>query len=98
MFGMSVKSVPGCLVAIAPRLIGVPVALTPGFGPHADVLVEATLEPPPELAAATALAADDEDELVALPQAASAPAADSEQKTAAHQWRHDRDRRGSPRR
>ena len=40
MFGMSVKSVPGCLVAIAPSRIGVPVALAPGFGPHDDVLVE----------------------------------------------------------
>jgi hypothetical protein len=38
MFGMSVKSVPGWWVLIDPRLIGVPVALTPGFGPHAEVL------------------------------------------------------------
>jgi hypothetical protein len=35
---MSLKSVPGCFVSIAPRLIGVPVAATPGFVPHADVL------------------------------------------------------------
>src|ERR1700722_17729614 len=41
MFGMSVKSVPGCLVLIEPRLIGVPVALTPGLGPHDEVLVDA---------------------------------------------------------
>ena len=41
MFGPSVKSVPGCLVSIVPMLIGVPVAATPGFGPHDDVLVEA---------------------------------------------------------
>jgi hypothetical protein len=37
MFGPSLKSVPGCLVSIVPMLIGVPVALTPGFGPHFDV-------------------------------------------------------------
>src|SRR6185437_9656464 len=30
----SVKSVPGCLVTIAPTLIGVPVAFVPGFFPH----------------------------------------------------------------
>ena len=35
MFSMSLKSVPGCLVSIAPMLIGVPVAFTPGFDPHA---------------------------------------------------------------
>src|ERR1700733_8672715 len=43
MFGPSLKSVPGCLVSIVPMLIGVPVALTPGFGPHDEVLVEAVL-------------------------------------------------------
>jgi hypothetical protein len=43
MFGPSLKSVPGCLVSIVPMLIGVPVALTPGFGPHDDVLVDAVL-------------------------------------------------------
>jgi hypothetical protein len=37
MFSMSLKSVPGCLVLIAPILIGVPVAATPGFVPHEDV-------------------------------------------------------------
>jgi hypothetical protein len=37
MFSMSLKSVPGSLVSIAPRLMGVPVAVTPGFVPHADV-------------------------------------------------------------
>lgn len=36
---MSLKSVPACLVSIAPTGIGVPVAATPGFGPHEDVLV-----------------------------------------------------------
>jgi hypothetical protein len=34
---MSVKSVPGNLVLIAPSLIGLPLALAPGFGPHYDV-------------------------------------------------------------
>jgi hypothetical protein len=34
MFGPSLKSVPGCLVSMVPILIGVPVALTPGFEPH----------------------------------------------------------------
>jgi hypothetical protein len=37
MFSMSVKSVPGCLVLIAPSVIGVPVAAVPGLGPHDDV-------------------------------------------------------------
>src|SRR5262249_33316056 len=41
---MSVKSVPGCLVLIAPRTIGVPEAATPGLGPQLDVS-----EAPPEL-------------------------------------------------
>src|ERR1700733_10939711 len=40
MFGRSLKSVPGCLVSIVPMLIGVPVALTPAFGPHDEVLLE----------------------------------------------------------
>src|SRR6202012_3456490 len=39
IFEMSVKSVPGCLVLIAPSTIGVPVAAVPGLGPHCDVLV-----------------------------------------------------------
>jgi hypothetical protein len=43
MFGPSLKSVPGCLVSIVPMLIGVPVAATPGFGPHDDT----SPEPPP---------------------------------------------------
>jgi hypothetical protein len=34
MFSMSLKSVPGCLVLIAPMLIGVPVAAWPGVGPQ----------------------------------------------------------------
>jgi hypothetical protein len=44
MFWMSVKSVPGCLVLIAPSLIGVPVAGVPGFGPQDDVSVEPLVE------------------------------------------------------
>jgi len=40
MFGPSLKSVPGCLVSIVPMLIGVPVAATPGLGPHDEVLVD----------------------------------------------------------
>jgi hypothetical protein len=35
-FGMSVKSVPGCFVAIPPSLIGVPVAFWPLPRPHFD--------------------------------------------------------------
>src|SRR5271170_1537139 len=38
MFGMSVNEVPGWLVTMAPRAIGVPVAATPGLLPHCDVL------------------------------------------------------------
>src|SRR6266478_4912398 len=44
MFGPSEKSVPGCLVSIVPTLIGVPVAATPGFGPHFEM---STLDPEP---------------------------------------------------
>ena len=53
MLAPSVKSVPGCLVTIAPTLIGVPVAFVPGFVPHfvtslaAFAVVE--LPPPPLL-------------------------------------------------
>src|ERR1700722_1772924 len=43
MFSMSLKSVPGCLVLIAPMLIGVPVAAVPGLLPQA----EAATGPPP---------------------------------------------------
>src|SRR6202044_3650777 len=39
MFSMSLKSVPGSLVSIAPMLIGVPVAATPGLVPQAVVEV-----------------------------------------------------------
>ena len=44
MFSMSLKSVPFCLVSIAPMLIGVPVAATPGLVPQAEVLVVVALE------------------------------------------------------
>lgn len=37
MFAMSVKEVPGWSVLIVPRLIGVPVAATPGLDPHVEV-------------------------------------------------------------
>src|SRR3954470_4918770 len=53
MLAPSVKSVPGCLVTIAPTLIGVPVAFVPAFFPHlvtseaAFAVVE--LPPPPPL-------------------------------------------------
>jgi hypothetical protein len=63
MFGPSLKSVPGCLVSIVPMLIGVPVAFTPGLGPHDEVSVDALvllelldeLELPPLLAAGALL-------------------------------------------
>ena len=61
MFEMSVKSVPACLVLIVPRLIGVPVAATPGLLPHDEVLVPATAVAA-ELVVAAAVAL----ELVAL--------------------------------
>jgi hypothetical protein len=54
MVAPSVKSVPGCLVTIAPSLIGVPLAFTPGFVPHfvtspALAWVLLLLPPPPPL-------------------------------------------------
>jgi hypothetical protein len=85
MFGWSVKSVPGCLVLIAPSTIGDPVAFTPGFEPHDDVpvLADAPLllllpveDEPLELALVLVL-----DELL-LPHAASATSAASETTTA----------------
>jgi hypothetical protein len=39
MLAWSVKSVPGCLVLMVPSLIGLPVAATPGLGPHEEVFV-----------------------------------------------------------
>ena len=61
---MSLKSVPGCLVSMPPRTIGVPVAAVPGLVPHAEALTvpELELELAPELdgeVAAGALADDD---------------------------------------
>ncbi len=41
MFEMSVNDVPAWLVTITPRLIGVPVAVTPGLVPHCDVFTAA---------------------------------------------------------
>jgi len=84
MFGWSVKSVPGCLVLIAPNTIGDPLALTPGLGPQDEVL---TLPDPPLLLLLPPL--EDEppggalvlDELL-LPHAASATSAASETTTA----------------
>ena len=45
MFGMSVKSVPGCLVAMAPSLIGAPVAFLPFPSPHTAVTADALPDP-----------------------------------------------------
>src|SRR3954470_13996740 len=48
----SVKSVPGCLVTIAPTLIGVPVAFVPGFVPHfvtSPAFFAVVVLPPPPL-------------------------------------------------
>jgi hypothetical protein len=75
MFSMSLKSVPLCLVSIAPMLIGVPVAATPGLVPHAEVLVVLALldEDADELAL---LVAEELLELeLELEQAASTPTA-----------------------
>ena len=54
---MSLKSVPGTFVSIAPTGIGVPVALTPGFGPHDEVLA-AALSPEERISAFMAYAFD----------------------------------------
>jgi hypothetical protein len=72
MFSMSLKSVPLCLVSIAPMLIGVPVAATPGFVPQAEVLV--ALAPLDEDADAL-LVAEELLELELELQAASTPTA-----------------------
>src|SRR3954454_107671 len=70
VLGMSVKSVPGCLVAIPPSLIGVPVAFLPFPSPHLDAAAAGSL------AAVLALPEVVPDELELLlslpPQAASA--------------------------
>src|ERR1700722_11809848 len=60
MFSMSLKSVPGCLVLIAPMLIGVPVAATPGLVPQeevATVLADGELDAAGDEAAAAVLEA-----------------------------------------
>jgi hypothetical protein len=44
MFSMSLKSVPFCFVLIAPMLIGVPVAATPGLVPQAEVVTALLVE------------------------------------------------------
>lgn len=44
MFAMSVKDVPGWLVTIPPRAMGVPVAATPGLVPQ-EVVLTAALVP-----------------------------------------------------
>src|SRR2546423_5863581 len=49
MFGMSVKSVPGCFVAIAPSLIGAPVAFLPLPAPHFGAATVLPPPPPPPL-------------------------------------------------
>jgi hypothetical protein len=73
MFGPSLKSVPGCLVSMVPMLIGLPVAFTPGLGPHDEVSDD--VAPPPELLEAAAVdvappPAEDELLLLLLPQPA----------------------------
>jgi hypothetical protein len=61
MFSMSLKSVPGCLVLIAPMLIGVPVAATPGLVPQEDVeVVPAVADVVPVAAAPLAAGALDD--------------------------------------
>src|ERR1700730_11940786 len=54
MFPISVNDVPGWLVSIPPSALGVPVAFTPGLGPHCDVLTAAAFD---ELGAPRALVA-----------------------------------------
>src|SRR6185295_13922115 len=69
VFGMSVKSVPGCFVAIPPSLIGVPDAFWPLPRPHFDAATAGSLEAVLVLAELLEL---DDDELLSLPpQAAS---------------------------
>src|SRR3954451_1773627 len=79
MFGMSVNEVPGWLVAMVPRGIGVPVALTPGLVPHFELL---TVAAPAELDEPAAGVEDDPPAAVLLllllqPAAARARAAAS---------------------
>src|SRR3954454_12270092 len=70
VFGMSVKSVPGCFVAIPPSLIGVPDAFWPLPAPHFDAATAGSLEAP--VLAELLLELELDDELLSLPpQAAS---------------------------
>src|SRR5690349_1395497 len=75
-FGMSVKSVPGCFVAIPPSLIGVPVAFWPLPRPHFDAAparsAAAVLELPE---AALELVELELDDLLLPPQAATTASA-----------------------
>src|SRR5690349_1664344 len=70
----SVKSVPGCLVTIAPSLIGVPLAFTPGFFPHFVTSPAAGVADPPPLVAAAPPVEADVLLLLLLPQALSTTA------------------------
>jgi hypothetical protein len=86
MFEMSVKSVPGCLVLIAPSTIGVPVAAEPGLEPHEDVseepldaVLDVVADVEPLLAGAAAVL---ELLLLLLPQPAMTRAAEIATRTA----------------
>jgi hypothetical protein len=70
MFAMSAKLVPVWSVTIEPRLIGVPVAATPGLVPQAEVLVVVALL---EADADELLVPDDELLELELLQAARTP-------------------------
>src|SRR3954451_22885437 len=70
VFGMSVKSVPGCLVAMPPSLIGVPAAFLPLPRPHFEAAAAGSLEALVELDDdAPELELDDE--LLSLPPQAA---------------------------
>jgi hypothetical protein len=60
MFEMSVNEVPGWLVTIVPRLIGVPVAATPGLVPQAEASTVPELADELDEEAGAALVAADE--------------------------------------
>ena len=63
----SVKSLPGNLSTIAPSLIGVPVAFTPGLLPHCDVLTAPAATSAVLPAAGLAVPADPVAALLRLP-------------------------------
>src|SRR5919202_1344346 len=78
---MSVKSVPGCFVAIAPSLIGAPLAFLPLPRPHLDA---AALSPPLGVELwAELLAPDELDELELEPPPPPPPHAATSSATAA---------------